>query len=323
MVIDEQQWQHFSLDGFLELGRVLTGPEVEALRERADDLATGRVHNEHVLTAVESGDGGAGPGDGTLRYGKVEGVERDDVFRALIASSVFLEVCARIYGPHTPISIFRAMVMNKPAGGGTALEWHQDGGSAWQLDRDPLVTIWVALDDATIANGCLEAVRGSHRNGLLSAEGGTLSKENAEIHCDEDLIAALELTAGHAVLLHSWLIHRSGVNRSAAPRRAFSGSYLDGRTIRVLTGKHLPIVAGTVSDTPYPYVGQLESDRVADAESLRAAEERAARLESEVEALRERCEDAEAHAGSLEAEREHARRRLGGRASHWLRSLRH
>jgi hypothetical protein len=225
-----------------------------------------------------------------------------------------------MYGPHAPVSIFRAMIMNKPAGMGTTLPWHQDGGDVWKLDRDPLVTIWVALDDATVANGCMEAVRGSHLKGLLTAQGSTLSDEAAAIHCHPDRVVPLEVKAGHAVLLHNWLIHRSGVNPSSASRRAFTGCYMDGRTISVLTGSHFPLVSGSVGEYPYPFVAQLEADSTGALERFRAAEEYARSLEAELAQLREHNAEAQAYAKSLETRLEQVERDRGA-AEEYAESL--
>ena len=85
------------------------------------------------------------------------------------------------------------------------------------------------------------------------------------------------------MLLHNWLIHRSGVNPSPIPRRAVTICYLDGRTRSVLTGDLLPVIAGTVDPEPHPYVRQLQIDNAA---------------------LRTMFTEAEAYAKSLEAERE-------------------
>ena len=334
MLLDEEQWQHFSRDGFLHLGLLLTSNEVDDLRARADDFATGAVSNERVhvtLDAVAADPdrtaataGGQAPTEAqdAPRYRKIEGLEHDELVRPFLANALFLEVCARMYAPHAPISIFRATIMNRPAEQGTVLPWHQNGGTAWGLDRDPLVTVWVALDEATAENGCLEAVRGSHHTGLVSLDGSTLSAQDAEIHCDPELVVPLEVKPGHAVLLHNWLIHRSSVSRSFAPRRAFTGILIDGRTVDVMTGKHFPLVAGKLDDRPLPYVGQLESDLAAHAESLRGAEERAANLESEVVYLRERCETAEARVRELEPQpQDSAETAQAGRTGGWLRSL--
>jgi hypothetical protein len=307
LILDEAQWQRFSLAGFLDLGRVLTSVESDALRERADDLAaSGR---------------------------ELGGLEHDELFRPLVAHQLFLEICARMYAPHAPVAVLRAEVITEDVAA-----WRQGEGAGRELDRDPLVTVLVALDDATAQSGAIEAIRGSHRRGLLADEGGTLSDESAAIHCDPGLVVPLELACGHALLLHNWLIHRLAAGRSSPSRRVFSGCHIDGRTISLLTGEHFPLVAGAVDESPYPYIGQLENDRVALAERCRAAEERTRSLESEVSALRERCELAEARVRSLEVDPEgpqvepesaqdapqrSERVRLPARAAHWLRSLLH
>jgi hypothetical protein len=91
----------------------------------------------------------------------------------------------------------------------------------------------------------------------------------------------LEVEAGHAVLLHNWLIHRSGVNPSPLPRRAFTVCYMDGRTQSTLTGHHFPLVAGSLPAEPYPFVRQLHDECTALRESFTRAEEYARSLEEE------------------------------------------
>jgi ectoine hydroxylase-related dioxygenase (phytanoyl-CoA dioxygenase family) len=169
-VITDEHWDRFAREGFLHLGPVVDDEALAALRQRADDLAMGTVENPDVQLQLDTGGAyEALPGavrrfaEGTRMYRKIQGLETDDLFVELMKNPLFVEVCATVYGRHAPISIFRAMVMNKPAHQGTVLPWHQDGGTVWELDRDPLVTIWIALDAATTENGCLEVVPGSHR----------------------------------------------------------------------------------------------------------------------------------------------------------------
>lgn len=301
-------WSRFETDGFLHLGPLLTPEEVAGLCERADDLALGRVAGsdairfqrdtggayEELPTEVERFD------EGTLLYRKIQGLETDDRFSPLVRHDRIREVCARLYGPHAPVSLFRAMVMNKPAGQGTVLPWHQDGGDVWALDRDPLVTVWVALDPATVANGCMEVVPGSHRLGLLTAEGSTVREDHAAIHCPPERRLPLEVEPGHGVLLHNWLIHRSGVNTSPISRRAFTGCYLDGRTRNRSTGDLFPPVFGTPPPAEFEIVTHLR-------ESGEAAREYALSLQAENALLRESAESAATYARSLEAELERIR----------------
>lgn len=278
-MLDEQQWSDYSRDGYLRLGRVLEPTTVTELCARADDLALGRVRNPAIEMQLDTGGAyEALPGavrsfaEGTLRYRKIQGLESDPLFSPLVRRPLIAEICARVYGAHAPVSIFRAMVMNKPAGQGTFLPWHQDGGDVWKLDRDPLVTIWVALDPATRENGCLEVVPGTHRLGLLSAHGSTVAPQEVERHCPPEAVRAVEVESGHAILLHNWLIHRSGINPSPVSRRAFTACYMDGRTVSTLTGDRFPMAFG--SDGPHldlPYVVQLRADQRAITTSLRVA----------------------------------------------------
>src|SRR6266702_3430829 len=73
------------------------------------------------------------------------------------------------------VPLCAGLFMNKPAHKGTLLPWHQDGGAIWGLDRDPLATLWTAIDPATRANGCVQIVPGSHHLGLLSEFGHTIT----------------------------------------------------------------------------------------------------------------------------------------------------
>jgi hypothetical protein len=306
--LTEQHWNDFDRNGFMYLGKVLEPDEIDALTRRADDLALGRLTSPAVQMQLDTG--GAYdelPGAvarfeaGTLRYRKIQGLETDDLFARLIQKPVFREVCTHMYGRHASISIFRAMIMNKPAEQGTYLPWHQDGGHVWQLDRDPLVTIWVALDPATRANGCMEAVVGSHRLGLLSRFGSTVSEENAALHCPPERTQALEVPAGHAILIHNWLIHRSGINPTSGPRRAFTMCCMDGRTRNIATGAPFPVIYG-VSDDPHPYVLEMRREQAALRETAVEAERYAISLQEEGRALRKTAEEATIYARSLEQE---------------------
>ena len=84
------------------------------------------------------------------------------------------------------------------------------------------------------------------------------------------------------MLLHNWLIHRSGVNPSPDPRRAFTACYMDGRTLSTLTGNHFPLVAGSLPAEPYPFVRQLQEDCAALRGMREEAERYAKTLEAEL-----------------------------------------
>jgi phytanoyl-CoA hydroxylase len=238
--ITDEQWWQYQQDGYLKLGPVLDATDLTALQERIDAimLGTAEVDYSNMLMQLDSDSGvyGEMPAQtvgfkhATLNYRKIQGLEFDSLFGDYLRRPLFHEICAHVYGAHCAISCSRAMFMNKPAGKGTILPWHQDGGSGWHMDRDPVVTVWTALDAATIANGCVQVVPGSHKLGLLSEGGHTITPKQEELYCPEEKIVYLELEPGESVLLHNWLLHRSDVNKTETPRRAFSVCYMDART---------------------------------------------------------------------------------------------
>ena len=238
--ITASQWVRYHAEGYLPLGRLLEEADLEALRRRIDDIMLGRAAIDYakLLMQLDSTtgryeDAGAqtcGHKDATLAYRKIQGLECDDLFLAYMQRPIFREICAALYGPEVPIACFRAMFMNKPARQGTSLPWHQDRWT--DLDRDPQITVWTALDPATIANGCVQVIPGSHRAGLInpSHPSGFLTPEQAQVHCPPDKTQYLELRPGEAVLLHNYTLHSSDVNQTDVSRRAFSVCYMDGGT---------------------------------------------------------------------------------------------
>ena len=252
--ISDEQWTDYQRDGVLRLGKVAGDDELAAMQAEMDAimLGTADVDYDRMLMQLD-GDSGAysnlppqstGHKGATLEYRKIQQLEYDAVFLAWMQKPVFREVCAEVYGRHAPIAVYRAMFMNKPARKGSVLPWHQDGGTGWGIDRDPLVTVWTALDPATRANGCVEVIPGSHRLGLLSEDGHTISDEHTAMYAPDDAIVYLELEPGEVALLHNWLLHRSGVNRSHIARRGFSACYMHGKSKHEGNGTTWPRVFG-------------------------------------------------------------------------------
>ncbi len=96
----EAQWNDYSRDGYLHLGPVLTESEVNVLCQRADDLALGRIVNTNVQMQLDTGGiyedlpaAVAAFDQATTAYRKIQGLEADEHFVALLRHPVFREVC--------------------------------------------------------------------------------------------------------------------------------------------------------------------------------------------------------------------------------------
>jgi hypothetical protein len=235
---------HYEEHGYARLGQVLPDRMRAALVVRADDLMLGRVTHEGLFFQHDAESGryhdlafGAGYVGPSLRYRKIEKLEKDPIFRAWIENPLFERIArARIEGD---LAIYRAALFGKAASGSSALPFHQDGGSFWGLSRDPELQIWTALDDAGEDAGCLEVVPGSHRFGLATPLGGLIPEHVVAEQGVESKIVRLPARAGEAILLHNYLWHRSGENRSGAPRRGFTVCYMSAET-RCLRKKRTP-----------------------------------------------------------------------------------
>lgn len=244
---EQTQFRH---DGYLRLGRVVPVEWIEALCSRIDDIMLGVVKYSGMAMQLDStsGDYSAVPESSpthkgaTLAYRRIDQLDRDPQFLTYMQHPLFRRITRVLVG--TDVSIFRAMFMNKPASQGTPLPWHQDIGVGWGLDTNPICTIWTALDPATQANGCMQIVPGSHLLGILN-EQHFPSEADQEKYAPASRRIFLEAEKGEAILLHNWLLHRSGVNPTGQPRRAFSIAYMDAATRNVKTGETFPVIFGT------------------------------------------------------------------------------
>ena len=171
--LTEEEWGHFSREGYVRLGRVLDNEELVVLGQRIDDIMLGTANVDYGRTMMQldsdpEKDGRPGPQSvghkgATLAYRKIQGLEYDPDYLAYMQKPLMQHICKRVYGNDTAVACFRAMFMNKPADRGTILPWHQDVGVGWGVGHNPTVTVWTALDPATIDNGCMQIVPGSHK----------------------------------------------------------------------------------------------------------------------------------------------------------------
>ena len=101
---------------------------------------------------------------------------------------------------------------------GTTISWHQDA-SYWPLSPSKTVTVWLAIDDADVANGCMRFVAGSHRHGQLEFRASEAAENNVLNQTVDDVerygeIVDDELEAGEISIHSDLLLHSSHYNES-------------------------------------------------------------------------------------------------------------
>ena len=128
--------------------------------------------------------------------------------------------------------LLQSMVIFKPPRIGGEVVCHCDHSFLW-TDPQTVVGLWFALDDATVANGCMWAIPGGHVGGArtrfrLDGTGGTTTDVLDPTPYDHGDLVPMEAEAGTLVAFHGCLPHWSGANTSDRPRLAYTLHVIDG-----------------------------------------------------------------------------------------------
>ncbi len=163
---------------------------------------------------------------------------RDDAFWvSLITHAKLLDVVERFLGPD--IVCFTSHYICKPPRDGHAILWHQDAGY-WKLEPIRAITLWLAVDESTIENGCLWMIPGSHKlplcnikvqndqanmlNSIVDLDG--LDEARASL-ADPSRHVPIELQPGDVSIHHPYVLHHSLPNTSDKRRCGLDIGYTD------------------------------------------------------------------------------------------------
>lgn len=141
-----------------------------------------------------------------------------DPMRATLFNPATLKVLTSVVGPN--VKCMQSMLFIK-ASGKPGQAWHQDEDYIPTRDRS-LIGGWIALDRATVENGGLWVIPGSHKPGILWDQEWhgdrrfDCSEESRHFPYDEADAIPVEVEAGSVVFFNGYLLHRSLPNRAPA-----------------------------------------------------------------------------------------------------------
>jgi phytanoyl-CoA hydroxylase len=174
------------------------------------------------------------PDDGPLSYRPLLHLESGHL-QAVACDPRWAPVVMPILG--RSVRLYWEQGVAKPPRARTELPWHQDNGYAPTIPEE-YVTCWLALDDADEDNGCIHVLPGSHRNGTLDHHNVAGSPFRAGYDGPEAGLA-VPVRKGSVLVFSSLIMHRSGPNVTARPRRSWILQYCVGDAVHGRTGELL------------------------------------------------------------------------------------
>jgi Phytanoyl-CoA dioxygenase (PhyH) len=236
--LSKNEQAHYQKQGWVIPSFRLPTPQVTTMVDALNELIRRNpgVRPEKLVSAHVERASGADNGEG------VRGVAD---FLALAKNPDIVELVSDAIG--NDVILWGAHVFCKPAGDGFETPWHQDG-HYWPIRPLATCTVWVALEESIIENGCLRVIPKSHIGKQLhehlheDRQDLTLQQRMAEGSFDEADAVDLELEPGQMSLHDVYMIHGAKANVSTKRRTGVALRYMPGsshfdRSLKPMDGK--------------------------------------------------------------------------------------
>lgn len=196
------QLARFNREGYLKGIRIFDESEILEIRRYFDLL---------LARTLASGGDSYSISTAHLRHGRVYDLLNEPRLVAIVKDLLGENVIG--WGSH---------FFCKLPGDGKRVAWHQDA-SYWPLTPSKVVTIWLAIDDASVENACMRYIPGSHLLGHLTyrlSENDEANVLNQTVEGIENLAEPVdvELRAGEVSVHSDLLLHGSEQNNSSRRR---------------------------------------------------------------------------------------------------------
>jgi ectoine hydroxylase-related dioxygenase (phytanoyl-CoA dioxygenase family) len=224
--------ERYAREGYVVIDDALTPDEVEQLRSETVRIYRGELGHVRGLVPARRGE----PDETVIRrYVCIHFPHKlSPVMHEALGHPKIVDVLTQVIGPD--VKAMQSMLFTKGEGK-PGQAWHQDECFIPTRDRS-LTAAWIALDDATVENGCLWVIPGSHRAGILYPD---REHDDARFDCtveaydfpygDGDAVP-VEVPAGSALIFDGHLLHRSLPNTGQhGLRRALVNHYMSARSL--------------------------------------------------------------------------------------------
>jgi ectoine hydroxylase-related dioxygenase (phytanoyl-CoA dioxygenase family) len=240
----EEQVGFYQENGFIRLENVLDLKTVLAVRD-AVDRAAEDVRREHLNLGPRSD-----PEYQKVFLQMVNLWERYPFFEEYVRKTRLGEIARRLTRSPS-VRLWHDQALVKYPKDSKATAWHQDK-VYWPMEQAGALSCWMALDDVTVANGCMSFLPGSHKLGPLDAVdlGKTTADSILQVLPEQMRTrvkpVTVEMPAGSCTFHDGLTLHYAGPNITENPRRAMVTIYIPAGT-QYKTHPHLVGDRGNLS----------------------------------------------------------------------------
>ncbi|MCY0879669.1 MAG: phytanoyl-CoA dioxygenase family protein [Firmicutes bacterium] len=232
-MIASQELQQYWEQGYVVLPDCLDASVLDEVESRLDYYDAD--HHERLLGVGKEGISRANEIAFTANL-----AGKDRVLAEFVGSDPFVELATRILGPN--VQLYWDQAVYKRPETAQDFPWHQDTG---YVPTDPAhyLTCWIPLVDATIDNGCIWVIPGSHRQGMVTHQPTALG---LQCYFGPDRGVPVPVSRGSVIAFSSLLFHRSGPNVSSQMRKAYVVQFSVEHAKHALTGEEFhngPVIA--------------------------------------------------------------------------------
>lgn len=262
------QVRSFVENGYLAVPNLMTADELEELKTDTNRIARGHYPSK-VLQPLPNTMSDSEVLKNILCIHQPHYIS--PVMEKYVRHAQICGVLSQITAAHLPywdgsVKCMQSMLFVKPPQfQGQA--WHQDEIYIPTRDRS-LIGAWIAIDDASVANGCLYVIPGSHRSGYLYPQHPHNNPDEFDFApesygFDESAEIPVEVKAGTVVFFNGYLLHRSRKNVSTGYRRVLVNHYMNAWSLlpwSVREGEHVAMadrrkILSVAGVDPYAWKG--------------------------------------------------------------------
>jgi ectoine hydroxylase-related dioxygenase (phytanoyl-CoA dioxygenase family) len=218
--LSDEQVSFFQKYGYVAGIRILTDEQIEALRSELEEFFDPSHDGRDLWYEYHSNESGD---PNNVLFHALGAWRLRPGFHDVLWNPAFTVPASQLLDG--PVRFWHDQLFCKPAHHGGVVAWHQDY-SYWTRTKPMAhLTCWIGLDDATVDNGCIQYVPGSHTWDLLPVTGLADDMDAIQTVLTDEQKAqfkpvAIELKAGEAAFHHPLMVHGSYENRTERPRRA-------------------------------------------------------------------------------------------------------